>query len=163
MRGGHELKFWLPGGSSVPLLTAEHLDTPMTYEDIVAAGSMLGTGTPMVFDETTSVVRAVSRWIEFYKHESCGKCTPCREGTYWLVDLLRKFDEGRAAADDLQKTLDVGEQIMGRSFCALGDAAATPYPSAIKYFRSEFEAGTHTPVHEDFPPAASTVFSGVSV
>ena len=163
MREGHELKFWLPGGSSVPLLTTEHLDTPMTYEDIVAAGSMLGTGTPMVFDETTSVVRAVSRWIEFYKHESCGKCTPCREGTYWLVDLLRKFDEGRAAADDLQKTLDVGEQIMGRSFCALGDAAATPYPSAIKYFRSEFEAGTRTPVHEDFPPAASNVFSGVTV
>ncbi len=163
MRDGHELKFWLPGGSSVPLLTAEHADTPMTYEDIAAVGSMLGTGTPMVFDETTSVVRAVARWIEFYKHESCGKCTPCREGTYWLVDLLRKFDEGRAAADDLQKTLDVGEQIMGRSFCALGDAAATPYPSAMKYFRAEFEAGTHTPVHEDFPPAASTVFTGVSV
>jgi NADH-quinone oxidoreductase subunit F len=163
VRDGHELKFWLPGGSSVPLLTQDHLDVAMTYEDIAAAGSMLGTGTPMVFDETTSVVRAVSRWIDFYKHESCGKCTPCREGTYWLVDLLRRFDEGRAHADDLQKTLEVGEQIMGRSFCALGDAAATPYPSALKYFRDEFEAGTHTPVDEDFPPAASTVFSRAAV
>jgi NADH-quinone oxidoreductase subunit F len=162
MRDGHQLKFWVPGGSSVPLLTEEHLDVPMTYEDIGTAGSMLGTGTPMVFDETVSVVRAVSRWIEFYKHESCGKCTPCREGTFWLVDLLRRFDEGRAAADDLEKTLDVGRQIMGRSFCALGDAAATPYPAALKYFRHEFEAGTSQPVDDAFPPAASTVFSGVS-
>jgi NADH-quinone oxidoreductase subunit F len=162
IRDGHRLKFWLPGGSSVPLLTDEHLDIPMTYEDIAAAGSMLGTGTPMVFDETTSVVRAVSRWIEFYKHESCGKCTPCREGTYWLVDLLRRFDEGQAAATDLEKTLDVGNQIMGRSFCALGDAAATPYPSALKYFRSEFEDGTTQSTSEQFPPAAATVFSEVS-
>ncbi len=162
MRDGHELKFWLPGGSSVPLLTDEHVDVPMTYEDIAAAGSMLGTGTPMVFDETTSVVRAVSRWIEFYKHESCGKCTPCREGTYWLVDLLRRFDEGRAVADDIEKTLEVGTQIMGRSFCALGDAAATPYPSALKYFRSEFEDGTRHSVADQFPPAASTVFEEVT-
>jgi NADH-quinone oxidoreductase subunit F len=117
----------------------------------------------MVFDETTSVVRVVSRWLEFYKHESCGKCTPCREGTYWLVDLLRRFDEGRAAAGDLEKTLELGQHIMGRSFCPLGDAAATPYPAALKYFRQEFEAGTRTPVHEDFPPAASTVFSGATV
>ena len=163
VRDGHQLKFWLPGGSSVPLLTEQHLDTPMTYEDVAAAGSMLGTGTPMVFDETTSVVRVVSRWIEFYKHESCGKCTPCREGTYWLVDLLHRFDEGRASASDVEKTLEVGQQIFGRAFCALGDAAATPYPSALKYFRSEFEAGTHTPVHEDFPPSASTLFMGATV
>jgi NADH-quinone oxidoreductase subunit F len=161
IRDGHRLKFWLPGGSSVPLLTDEHVDVPMTYEDIAAAGSMLGTGTPMVFDETTSVVRAVSRWIEFYKHESCGKCTPCREGTYWLVDLLRRFDEGHAVATDLEKTLEVGNQIMGRSFCALGDAAATPYPSALKYFRSEFEDGTTQSTSEQFPPAAATVFSEV--
>jgi len=162
MREGHQLKFWLPGGSSVPLLTDAHLDIPMTYEDIAGAGSLFGTGTPMVFDETTSVVRAVSRWIEFYKHESCGKCTPCREGTYWLVDLLRRFDEGQAVASDLEKTLDVGEQIMGRSFCALGDAAATPYPSALKYFRSEFEDGTRRHTDELFPPAAATVFTEVN-
>jgi NADH-quinone oxidoreductase subunit F len=163
IREGHELKFWVPGGSSVPLLTPEHLDTPMTNEDLVAAGSMLGTGTPMVFDETTSVVRVISRWLEFYKHESCGKCTPCREGTYWLVDLLRRFDEGRAAADDLEKTLEIGQHIMGRSFCPLGDAAATPYPAALTYFRDEFEAGTRTPVHEDFPPTAATLFTGATV
>lgn len=163
IREGHELKFWVPGGSSVPLLTPEHLDTPMTNEDLVGAGSMLGTGTPMVFDETTSVVRVISRWLEFYKHESCGKCTPCREGTYWLVDLLRGFDEGRAAATDLEKTLEIGQHIMGRSFCPLGDAAATPYPAALKHFRHEFEAGTSTPVEQDFPPAAATLFSGATV
>ena len=85
MRDGHEVKFWLPGGSSVPMLTADHLDVPMTYEDMAAAGTMLGTGTPMIFDDTVSVVKAVTRWLEFYKHESCGKCTPCREGTYWIT------------------------------------------------------------------------------
>ncbi len=99
IRKGHRLKFWVPGGSSVPLLTEEHLDVPYTYEDIAAAGSMLGTGTPMVFDETTSVTRAVTRWLEFYKHESCGKCTPCREGTYWLVDLLRRLESGTGSQD----------------------------------------------------------------
>lgn len=162
IRAGHTLKFWVPGGSSVPLLTEQHLDVPFTYEDIAAAGSMLGTGTPMVFDETTSVTRAVTRWLEFYKHESCGKCTPCREGTYWLVDLLRRLEDGRGSDADIVKINEVSEQIAGRSFCALGDAAATPFPGAVKYFADEIAEGTRTPARELFDPVQTTLFSGVS-
>jgi NADH-quinone oxidoreductase subunit F len=161
MRGGAPVKFWLPGGSSVPMLTAEHLDTPLTYEDMAAAGTMLGTGTPMLFDPTVSVVKAVTRWLEFYKHESCGKCTPCREGTYWITGLLEKFEHGSGAEGELDTIADLCGQIAGRSFCALGDAAATPYPAAMKYFRDEFLTATHTPVDESFDPVASYVFAGV--
>ncbi len=160
MRAGAALKFWLPGGSSVPMLTPDHLDLPMTYEDIAAAGSMLGTGTPMVFDQSVSVVKAVTRWLEFYKHESCGKCTPCREGTYWITDVLKRFERGQGTEPDLDKLSDLSAQIFGRSFCALGDAAATPYPAALKYFRDEFVAATRTAVDEDYDPVAPTVFAG---
>ena len=159
IRSGHQLKFWLPGGSSVPMLTADHLDTPLTYEDIAAAGSMLGTGTPMVFDETTSVVRAITGWLDFYKHESCGKCTPCREGTYWIDEVLHRFADGRGTTEELTLLEELCGQILGRSFCALGDAAATPYPPALKLFPDEFAAGTHTPANEMFDPIAATVFS----
>ena len=145
------------------MLTEEHLDIPMTYEDMAAAGTMLGTATPMVFDDTVSVVRAVTRWLEFYKHESCGKCTPCREGTYWIVDLLRRFERGDGTRDELNRLLEICNNIAGRSFCALGDAAATPYPAAMKYFQNEFEAGTHTPVATQYDPVAATVFAGANV
>ena len=94
VRAGHELKFWTPGGSSTPIFTAEHLDVPLDYESVGAAGSMLGTRALQIFDETTSVVRAVTRWTEFYAHESCGKCTPCREGTFWLKQVLRRLEAG---------------------------------------------------------------------
>ena len=97
MRPGHRLKFWTPGGSSTPMFTDEHLDVPLDYEGVGAAGSMLGTKALQCFDETTCVVRAVTRWTEFYAHESCGKCTPCREGTYWLVQLLRDIEAGKGA------------------------------------------------------------------
>jgi NADH-quinone oxidoreductase subunit F len=90
-----ELKFWTPGGSSTPILTAEHLDVPLDYEGVAAAGSMLGTKALQVFDQTTSVVRCVLRWTEFYKHESCGKCTPCREGTWWMTQILQRLDAGK--------------------------------------------------------------------
>jgi NADH-quinone oxidoreductase subunit F len=163
MRDGHELKFWLPGGSSVPMLTPDHLDIPLTYEDMAAAGTMLGTGTPMLFDETTSVVKAVSRWLQFYKHESCGKCTPCREGTYWISDLLKRLEKGQGKIEDLDTIDDLCKQISGRSFCALGDAAATPFPAAMKYFRDEFAAGVHTAADQMFDPAASTVFAKANV
>jgi NADH-quinone oxidoreductase subunit F len=160
VRGGGDVKFWLPGGSSVPMLTAEHLDVPMTYEDMAAAGTMLGTGTPMIFDETVSVVKAVTRWLEFYKHESCGKCTPCREGTYWITGTLEKFEQGHGTTAEVETLVDVCGQIMGRSFCALGDAAATPYPAALKYFREEFLAATSTAADDQFDPVASYVFAG---
>jgi NADH-quinone oxidoreductase subunit F len=162
VRDGHKVKFWLPGGSSVPMLTPDLLDTPLTYEDIAAAGSMLGTGTPMIFDETTSVDRAVTGWLAFYKHESCGKCTPCREGTWWLSDVLHRFEDGHGTESDLDKLIDICSQIAGRSFCALGDAAATPFPAALKYFRDEFIQATNTPANESFDPVAATVFAGAT-
>ena len=160
VRDGGEVKFWLPGGSSVPMLTGEHLDVPMTYEDMAAAGTMLGTGTPMIFDDTVSVVKAVTRWLEFYKHESCGKCTPCREGTYWITGTLERFEHGHGTDSEVEELVELCGQIMGRSFCALGDAAATPYPAALKYFRDEFLAATTTPADEQFDPVASYVYAG---
>jgi NADH-quinone oxidoreductase subunit F len=101
VRTGHKLKFWTPGGSSTPIFTDEHLDVPLDYEGVAAAGSMLGTKALQIFDETTCVVRAVLRWTEFYKHESCGKCTPCREGTWWLVQILRDLENGKGTEADL--------------------------------------------------------------
>jgi NADH-quinone oxidoreductase subunit F len=158
VREGHELKFWTPGGSSTPILTAEHLDVPLDYEGVGAAGSMLGTKALQVFDETTCVVRAVLRWTEFYKHESCGKCTPCREGTWWLVQTLARLEEGRGTEADLELLLDQCDNILGRAFCALGDGATSPITSSIQYFRSEyiahFEQGGCP-----FDHAASTVFA----
>jgi NADH-quinone oxidoreductase subunit F len=140
IRNGHKLKFWTPGGSSTPLFTDAHLDVPLDYEGVSAAGSMLGTKALQIFDETTCVVRAVLRWTEFYKHESCGKCTPCREGTWWLVQILRDLEEGKGTEADLQKLLDLCDNIMGRSFCALGDGATSSITSSIKYFRDEYIA-----------------------
>jgi NADH-quinone oxidoreductase subunit F len=157
MRDGHELKFWTPGGSSTPILTAEHLDIPLDYEGVGAAGSMLGTKALQVFDETTCVLRAVLRWTEFYKHESCGKCTPCREGTWWLVQALERLEQGDGSEADLEMLLDLCDNIVGRAFCALGDGAAAPITSSIQYFRQDyldhFEQGGCP-----FDPAASTVF-----
>jgi NADH-quinone oxidoreductase subunit F len=161
MRADHELKFWTPGGSSTPLFTAEHLDTPLDFESVGAAGSMLGTRALQIFDDTTCVVRAVLRWTEFYAHESCGKCTPCREGTYWLVQVLRRLEAGQGREADLDKLLDICDNILGRSFCALGDGATSPISSSIQYFRDEYvrhlsEGGC------PFDPVASTLFAGAS-
>jgi NADH-quinone oxidoreductase subunit F len=158
IREGHELKFWTPGGSSTPLLTTEHLDVPLDFEGVGAAGSMLGTRALQIFDETTCVVRAVLRWTEFYKHESCGKCTPCREGTWWLVQTLASLEKGEGKESDLDLLLDQCENIMGRSFCALADGATSPISSSIKYFRDEYLAHlTHGGC--PFDPAASTAFA----
>lgn len=140
VRAGHELKFWTPGGSSTPLLTAEHLDVPLDYEGVGKAGSMLGTKALQIFDETTCVVRAVRRWTQFYAHESCGKCTPCREGTYWLTQIYARIEAGQADEADIDKLLDVSDAILGKSFCALGDGAASPILSSVKYFRDEYVA-----------------------
>ena len=157
MRSGHKLKFWTPGGSSTPLFTDAHLDTPLDYEGVAAAGSMLGTKALQIFDETVCVVRAVLRWTEFYKHESCGKCTPCREGTWWLVQILKDLESGKGEAKDLDKLLDLCDNIAGRSFCALADGAASPIISSINYFREEYldhlrNGGC------PFDPARSTLF-----
>ncbi|MFI6400100.1 NADH-quinone oxidoreductase subunit NuoF [Rhodococcus coprophilus] len=140
VREGHKLKFWTPGGSSTPILTDEHLDTPLDYESVAAAGSMLGTRALQIFDETTCVVRTVLRWSEFYAHESCGKCTPCREGTWWLVQILDRLETGRGTEEDLATLLDISDNILGRAFCALGDGATSPITSSIAYFRDEYRA-----------------------
>jgi NADH-quinone oxidoreductase subunit F len=161
MREGHTLKFWTPGGSSTPILTAEHLDVPLDYEGVGAAGSMLGTKALQCFDDTTCVVRAVLRWTEFYAHESCGKCTPCREGTYWMVQILQRLEDGNGTEEDIATLLDTCDNILGRSFCALGDGATSPITSAIQYFREEFVAhmtGKGCP----FDPVASTAFASVT-
>ena len=161
VRDGHQLKFWTPGGSSTPLLTDEHLDVPMSYEGIASAKSMLGTKALQVFDETTCVVRAVLRWTEFYAHESCGKCTPCREGTFWLVQILRRLENGEGSDEDLEKLLDISDNILGRSFCALGDGATSPITSSIQYFKDEYLA--HFEHHGcPFDPAASTLFASAA-
>ncbi|MFN8074885.1 MAG: NADH-quinone oxidoreductase subunit NuoF [Kineosporiaceae bacterium] len=158
VRGGKELKFWTPGGSSTPIFTAEHLDVPLDFESVGKAGSMLGTRALQIFDETTCVVRAVLRWTEFYKHESCGKCTPCREGTYWLTQVLKRLEKGQGSEEDLTKLLDICDNILGRSFCALGDGATSSITSSIQYFRDEYirhftEGGC------PFDPVASTLFA----
>jgi NADH-quinone oxidoreductase subunit F len=158
MRAGHRLKFWTAGGSSAGILTDEHLDMPMDFESVAAAGSGLGTRSVQIFDETTCVVRVILRWMEFYQHESCGKCTPCREGTYWLVRMIERLERGEGADEDVDKLLDICDNIVGRAFCALGDSVGPPMTSAVKYFRDEFlqhkkEGGC------PFDPAASTLWS----
>src|SRR5215207_1822548 len=140
VRPGHELKFWTPGGSSTPYFTAEHLDVPLDFDSVAAAGSMLGTTALMVFDETDSIVEATLRFTEFYAHESCGKCTTCREGTYWLVQILERLVHGRGTAADLDLLLDTCDNILGRSFCALGDGATSCISSSLKYFKDDYVA-----------------------
>jgi len=157
IREGHELKFWTPGGSSTPIFTAEHLDIPLDYESVAAAGSMLGTRALQLFDETTCVVRAVSRWTDFYAHESCGKCTPCREGTYWMKQVLARIEAGQGTEADLDLLLDTCDNILGRAFCALGDGATSPVTSSIELFRDEYEA--HITEHRcPFDPSAAALF-----
>ncbi|WP_375484721.1 NADH-quinone oxidoreductase subunit NuoF [uncultured Jatrophihabitans sp.] len=140
MARGKEVKFWTPGGSSTPMLTAEHLDVPLDFDAAVKAGSMNGTSALMIFDEDDCVVRATLKWSEFYEHESCGKCTPCREGTYWYVGIYERLEHGHGTEEDLQTLLDLSDNILGRSFCALGDGATSPVSSSIKYFRDEYLA-----------------------
>jgi NADH-quinone oxidoreductase subunit F len=161
VRAGHELKFWTPGGSSTPLLTAEHLDVALDYESVGEAGSMLGTRALQIFDETTCAVRAIARWTKFYEHESCGKCTPCREGTFWLRRILDRIEGGTGTMDDLDVLLDTCDNILGRAFCALGDAATSPILSGLQFFRAEFEK--HITGHGcPFDPAAAALFEYTS-
>ena len=138
--GGHEIKAIIPGGSSVPILTPDQLDTPMDYDSIAAAGSFFGSAAVMVIDERCCMVQLALRAEKFYMHESCGKCTPCREGTRWLVQLLEKIESGRGEYSDLDLIESVGSRILGRSLCALGDFAVYPVQSYLRKFRAEFEA-----------------------
>jgi NADH-quinone oxidoreductase subunit F len=138
MAEGHELKFWCPGGSSTPLLPASAIDTPYTFEDIAEQGSMLGTGAVMIYSDQVCVVDTVLRFTEFYEHESCGKCTPCREGGYWLSQILRRIETGTGRDEDLALLEDICGNIFGRSFCALGDGMTSPIVASLKHFRDEY-------------------------
>ena len=140
IRGGHQLKAVIPGGSSVPILLPHQIDIPASFDGIAKAGSMLGSAGIIVMDETTCMVWAAENLLYFYRHESCGKCTPCREGCDWLFKLLGKVERGEGQPRDLDLLLSVANNIMGKTLCAFGDAAATPVLSAIAQFREEFEA-----------------------
>ncbi len=141
MKGGRPVKIIIPGGASAPWLTADHLDVPLDYESIAAAGSMLGSGAVIVLNDTVSAPHLAYKMDEFFKHESCGKCTPCREGTHWLVRVLhRMVEEGHATAADIDTLHSIYNQMAGNCFCLLGESAVMPIKSALQLFPHEFEA-----------------------
>jgi NADH-quinone oxidoreductase subunit F len=137
---GHTVKAVIPGGSSVPILMPDQLDIPASFDDVQRAGSLLGSAAIMVLDETTDMVWLAENLLHFYRHESCGKCTPCREGTDWLYRLLHRMTQGQATEKDIDLLQSVANQINGKTLCAFGDAAATPVLTTLKWFRPEFEA-----------------------
>jgi len=141
VRGGKPLKAVIPGGSSSPVLPAEIImQCTMDYDSIAKAGSMLGSGAVMVMDDSRDMVEVLLRLSYFYMHESCGQCTPCREGTGWLWRMVDRIQNGKGRPEDLDKLDNVAENIMGRTICALGDAAAMPVRAMLKHFRHEFAA-----------------------
>jgi len=140
MRGGRKLKACIPGGSSMPVLPGDvMMQTDMDYDSIAKAGSMLGSGAVIIMDETRCMVRSLLRLSYFYYEESCGQCTPCREGTGWLYRMVNRIERGEGRNEDLDVLNNVADNIAGRTICALGDAAALPVKSFIKHFRDEFQ------------------------
>jgi NADH-quinone oxidoreductase subunit F len=140
MRGGRKLKACIPGGSSMPVLPGDvMMQTDMDYDSIAKAGSMLGSGAVIIMDETRCMVRSLLRLSYFYYEESCGQCTPCREGTGWLYRMVDRIERGEGRNEDLDLLTNVADNIAGRTICALGDAAALPVKSFIKHFRDEFQ------------------------
>jgi len=140
MRGGRKLKACIPGGSSMPVLTGDvMMATDMDYDSIAKAGSMLGSGAVIIMDETRCMVKSLLRLSYFYYEESCGQCTPCREGTGWLWRMVDRIERGQGRNEDLDTLNSVADNIAGRTICALGDAAALPVKSFIKNFRDEFQ------------------------
>lgn len=137
---GRKLKAIIPGGSSMPILTAEQVDTGLDFDSMTAQGTMLGSGSVVVLDERVCMVQLALRVAEFYKHESCGKCTPCREGTKWTTDMLARIESGEGKPGDLETLESVNNRIMGNCLCPLGDAMAMPVLSYLEHFREEFEA-----------------------
>jgi NADH-quinone oxidoreductase subunit F len=137
---GRDVKFWFPGGSSAPVLKKEDLDLSYDFDTLAKAGSMLGSGSIIVVDDSTAVVDVALKVAKFYRHESCGKCTPCREGTNWTVKMLERIDSGEATPMDLDIMAGVQENIIGNCLCVLGDSMAMPIGSMVAKFREEFEA-----------------------
>ncbi len=148
IRDGNELKTWIPGGASAPWLIPDHLDTPLTIDDVTSLGTMLGSGAVVVMDETTDVVKATLSIVRFFAHESCGQCTPCREGTSWLQDILERILSGGGRPQDIELLLDISDNISPgltwppamTTICPLGPSATAPITSIMKYFRDEVEA-----------------------
>ncbi len=141
MRDGRPVKIIIPGGASAPWLTGEHLDLPLDYESIAAAGSMLGSGAVIVLNDTVKAPHLAYKMDEFFKHESCGKCTPCREGTHWLVRVLHRMaEDGHGQPDDIPTLHSIYSQMAGNCFCLLGESAVMPIKSALRLFPAEFEA-----------------------
>jgi NADH-quinone oxidoreductase subunit F len=140
IRDGHKFKALIPGGSSTPVLPADiAMDIDMDYDSIAKAGSMLGAGSVIVMDDSTCMVKALARLSHFYYEESCGQCTPCREGTGWLSRMVHRIEHGQGKAKDIDVLNDVASKIEGRTICALGDAAAMPVASFLKHFTEEFQ------------------------
>ena len=139
-RDGRRLKAVIPGGSSVPMLMPDQLDTQASFDGVQKAGSLLGSAGIIVLDDTTCMVWLAENLLHFYRHESCGKCTPCREGTDWLLKILQKIERGRGQMSDLDLLTSISNNIAGKTLCAFGDAAVTPVLTTLKYFRQEYEA-----------------------
>ncbi len=139
IKDGKQLKAILPAGASAPMLTAEALDTKLDYESVQSAGSMLGSASVIVIDEDTCIVWATKKMTHFFEHESCGKCTPCREGTYWLSRVLDRLDAGQGTMSDVELLSSVAGQMVGRTLCPLGDFATSPTVGSVKWFRDEYE------------------------
>jgi NADH-quinone oxidoreductase subunit F len=139
-REGRQIKAVIPGGSSVPILLPDQLDIAASFDDVAKAGSLLGSAAIIVMDDTTCMVWAAQNLLHFYRHESCGKCTPCREGTDWLFKILRKIERGEGEMKDLALLENVANNIAGKTLCAFGDAAVTPALTTLKHFRGEYEA-----------------------
>lgn len=140
VRTGRKLKAVIPGGSSTPVVPGDvMMDVNMDYDSIAKAGSMLGAGSVIVMDDSTCMVKSLARLSHFYYEESCGQCTPCREGTGWLARMVHRIEHGEGRQEDLDRLVDVSNKIMGRTICALGDAAAMPVASFIKHYRDEFQ------------------------
>jgi len=139
IREGHELKAVIPGGSSTPVLKPDEIDVNMDFDSLAKAGSMLGSGAIIVMDETTCIPRVAARLARFYAHESCGQCTPCRQGVPWISRLLERLEAGRGKPGDLDLVLDICDNIQGNTVCPLGDACAMPVRAMIQKFRDEFE------------------------
>ncbi len=154
IRDGRELKAVIPGGSSVPILHAAECDIAMDYESVAKAGSMLGTASVIVMDDRTNIVKQVRRMVEFYAHESCGQCTPCREGTQWLAKILRRIEAGQGSEADLDMLLELGRNMTGTTICVLSDSAAAPVASSIEKFRDEYLALIHGPARSRVATAA---------
>ncbi len=156
---GRAIKCWFPGGSSAPVLTAEDLDVPYDFDSLARAGSMLGSGAIIVVDDSTPILDVAMKVAKFYRHESCGKCTPCREGTAWTVRMLERIDRGEATPMDLDIIASVCDHITGNCLCVLGDAMAMPIASMIAKFRPELEAHMQA-AHERAPAPAAAPAGG---